>query len=430
MRSCCLLVLLALAAPAATARAQWSAPATVSAPHTFVGPLTLQPGPFAGYPWQDGASDDRRLGASAAGPAGERPAPAGLVGIGRYGATRTIALAQTDIGRGASRRLRVAFGSVTGGFGAARTIATGAIAGRAQLSVAPDGRALAAWIQTRGSTSQVRVAYRPAGGRFGRAATILGTGRPSVVAIGIGAGNDFAMLAVRDGRVVARLRPRLGRWGPLQTLARPDGQTLWDLRVAVDGTGHVQAAWRRRQKRHPDAPPRRALEASSAVRGHGFGGVQTLASDGAGLPVLASTAAGWVLAHPAAAGAGNVARVHVRRNGERFGPRIDASPPTGGLRDVAVAVDAATGTMAAAWVVPTPAGNGGGRGEAAARPLGGPFGAPEAVTPDEAVSEIELTPAAGGGFVAAWVARPQGTGPGIPLSQLRTVVRESTRAAP
>jgi hypothetical protein len=404
------LALLAALTGAAPAAAQWSAPQTISAPHTFVEPLQLHPGPVAAFAWQDGTSYPDGAGASVVTAGGERPAPAGLVASATYRSTGIATLSQVPVDGGRQVRLVARFGT-----GTPQTLATGIVAGRASLSVAPDGRALATWIESRGGRAQVRVAYRPSGRRFGAPSTLIGSGRPTQAVGAAGAGADLAVLALRDGRVVARTRPRGGSWRALQTLARPSGTTRWDLRVAVSDAGNVQAVWRRRQYR----TVRRSLEAASALRGRAFGTVQRLVGDGAGAPVLRWTAAGFVVAHPWSPQTFGVAtpRVHLRAPGHPFADPTDVlAEPVSGLRDVAVTTNA--GRLAVAWVVPTPAGNGGGRGAAALAPYFRPFGPPEPVTPDEQVDEIELAPE-GTGFRAAWTGRPDGP--------RATVVRTATR---
>jgi hypothetical protein len=391
------------------ASAQWSPPRTVSRPHQFIGPLFVAPGPFAAFDWQNGTVANRGLGASAVGPSGEVVAPAGLAGIGRYASTRALALSQQEVSSVPPQQFLISysFGSVDGFGGAPIPLRTAATINEPQLSVAPNGAALAAWIEIHGERDIVRVAYRPAGGRFGRPSTLLGRGQATVVAAAIGADNDLTVVAQRNGKVVARVRPRGGHWGAVQTLATARGGTQWQLATAIDGTGHVQVVWRRDQLGRSGFPAVRSIEAASASRQRAFGSAQTLSGDGAaGAPVLLNSPEGWTVAYPqtpATDANSAVARVQVRRTGQRFGAPVDASPPTAGLHGVSIAADSASGRLLAGWIAPATAS----RGYAAVRPFGGAFGTPEAVTPDEAVQEIGFMAAAtGGSFTAAWVARP------------------------
>jgi hypothetical protein len=162
----------------------------------------------------------------------------------------------------------------------------------------------------------------------------------------------------------------------------------------------------------------RSIAAASASRQRAFGSAQTLSRDGAAdPPVLLNGPEGWTVAYPQTLPTdanSTVARVQVRRNGQRFGPPVDASPPTAGLHDVSIAADNLSGRLLTGWIAPatTPS-----RGYAAVGPFGGAFGTPEPVTPDEAVQEIGFMAApARGGFTAAWVTR---------LSDGNAVVREA-----
>jgi hypothetical protein len=156
------------------------------------------------------------------------------------------------------------------------------------------------------------------------------------------------------------------------------------------------------------------------MRHHGFGSAQTLTGDLAAVaaPVVLDTREGWALGYvraTATASCTPVARVHLRRNGQRFGRAIDASPPTDGLRDLSLAAN--DSSLLAGWLEPTlPSAFG--RGFAARRPFGGAFRDPEQVTPDEGVSDIGFarTPD-GASFTAAWVGRPDGA--------INAVVREA-----
>ena len=402
----------ALVAPG-TASAEWSAPRTVSAPHAAIGSLRVLEGPFAEYDWRDSLSGDAPVRASAAGPRGEVPAPPAVSGLGRYGAARVIALSQRQVSSLPPQRFAVSasFGSITSGFGAPRALAVAPTANSPQLAVAPDGTALAAWIEIHGRRDIVRVAERPAGGRFGRPRTILGRGQSITVAAAIGPGHDLVVLAVRNHKVVARVHPRHGPWGRVQALATARGGTFWQLAAAVDAGGHVQVAWLRDQLGRSGFPRLRAIEAASAGRDRRFGAVQTLTGELAAqaAPVVLGTPGGWALGYVSATSPGSataVARVHLRRNGARFGPAIGVSPPAAGLRDLSLAADGSS--LLAGWLVPTPP-SASGRGLAARMPLGGTFGAAEQVTPDEGVSDIGFAPAPGGtGFTAAWVGRPAG----------------------
>ncbi|HVW18142.1 MAG TPA: hypothetical protein VHB30_07820, partial [Solirubrobacteraceae bacterium] len=97
-------------------------------------------------------------------------------------------------------------------------------------------------------------------------------------------------------------------------------------------------------------------------------------------------------------------------------------------RDVSLACSPA-GDLYASWVEPRPGGDSDGLARGALLPAGAAsFDAPEQITPDENVHEaaVAFDPVLGR-FFAVWTARPDGTGPGVPIAQLRSVVRTARR---
>jgi hypothetical protein len=114
-----------------------------------------------------------------------------------------------------------------------------------------------------------RARHRPRGvsarGRAVQAPVPLsGRGQATVVTAAIGTGSDLAIVAVRNGKLVSRVRARFGHWGPEQTLTTARGGTQWQLTAAIDPTGHVQAAWLRDQLGRSGFPRRRSVEVASA----------------------------------------------------------------------------------------------------------------------------------------------------------------------
>src|SRR3954469_18915767 len=220
---------LGLAVPAAHA-ATWSAPTTLSAPHTFVGPLAVGGGgTVVAWPWQDGVGQNAPGGAAFAGrpPTGvfgpERPAPTGLLDVAAYGSTRTLALAMTIApGSGPTgaqnQRLAYAYGRRDGGFEATRTLHTGPIVYRPQLAVNGVGRALIAWVEVTRTSSGgtrriVRAAERTGSRGFGAPVTLSGQGRADAIAVAVGDRGDEALVVVRQGRLLARVKRTGHGWG-------------------------------------------------------------------------------------------------------------------------------------------------------------------------------------------------------------------------
>jgi hypothetical protein len=450
------LLLLALAALAAAApsagAATWSAPQTVSAPHTFVGPLLTATSPgdtlVAGWPWQDNVGDDAIGGEAAANRAPgqafapEHPAPDGLVGLAPFGRTQTVALAQQGIpGRpgptGAIRyRLNVAFGPLTGGFGAPRTLVTAPVVGQAQIAANSRGTALVAWIEvtkTRsGATRRIVRAIERRNGRFGRPFTLSGKGRADTVAIAVGEGGDQTIAFVRQGDVLARVKRPGHSWGSRQRVARADGGTQWRLLARIDQRGQVRLIWRRHQLRREAVAGRTALEGTAMLVGRGrFLPAQTIVPNGSSMPALVQAEDGWALATTATTTEGPRPVLFRTRGTSTFGGPEFGAPAQGGLRGTDVAVTAGSG-ITLAWVQPLAGQNSDGIVRAATlRTVLGPdatFGPVEDVSPAEAAHEVRLaTDPRYAGPVALWTARPGGTSPATPIAQIKTVVRSAVR---
>jgi hypothetical protein len=452
--------LVPVASPAQAA--PWSAPQTVSAPHTFAGPLATamaQDGTLvAAWPWQDGVDPKGPSGAAAAsrpplpspnaagapatsafGP--ERPAPAGLVDVVAYGHTRTLALSQQELsGRpgatGALRyRLRVAAGTLAGGFGAPRTLVTAPVLGRAQIAADARGSVLICWIEASragGRTRRIVRAIQRRDGRYGAPFTLVGTGRSDIVTAAASSRGDQAIAFVREGRVLARVRRAGHHWGSLFTVARAQGPTKWQLVLGIDERGQVRLVWRRHQLNREGAPGRSALEGTAMLVGRGrFSPAQTIQPDGAGAPALAQTAGGWGVATTLATPDGPRPVLYRTLGAGTFATTgIFAAPAQRGLRGVDVTFSAVAGTTIA-WIQPIDGQGGDGQVRAASLPSAIPnpaFGPVENAGPAESAHEVRLAPDPRAAQpVAVWTARPSGSGPGIPTTQVETVVRSAVR---
>src|SRR4051812_48351019 len=167
------------------AAASWSSPQTVSAPHTFVGPLLAgadqRGGALAAWSWQDGVGDNAPTGAAQVTVTGsavsaEQKAPTGIVAVAGYGDGRSVELASRQLNPSGTRwRLTVKDGATT------TRLATGFILFRPQLAVAPDGTTLVAWVELHGQRRVVRAAMRSGTGRFGTPVSVVSTGRTTLV---------------------------------------------------------------------------------------------------------------------------------------------------------------------------------------------------------------------------------------------------------
>jgi hypothetical protein len=436
-----LTVLTALAlAPAAVHAAAWRAPQTLSAPHTFVGPLSVASqaigSTVAGWSWQDNVGDDALGGSATATRAlgavafdAERPTVDGLVRIAPYAQAQTVALGMQAVpgarGPGGAIRYRLR-ASVSGG--TARTLAVAPI--RGQPVLAGTGTLVAYVETTRTASGAIRRIVRTIDRRnraWTSPSTISGRGRADAIAADASANGDAAVVFVRDGKLLARLR-RVGRgWGAIQQLATSSGATTWRLAAFLDRTGRLRVVWRR----HPYRG-RTELKTAIVPRGRNtFTAPQTLVADGASASfAVASTSTGWVVTDVESAPGGPQVVVHRTANlaGAPW-TSLSVTPAQPGLRGADV-IGNINGTVTVAWVQPLAGQDGDGIIRSAtldASPQAAALGPVEDVSPPEAAHEVRL--AENGGLVTAfWTARPGGTGPSIPLGQIRTVVRAATRA--
>ena len=406
------------------AAAAWSSPQTISAPHNFAGPLYASSG-LAAWNWQDGVGQNAKTGAGLVTVTGgavsaEQRALDGLVAAQPYGDGRFVELANKQVDtRGRRWQVSVRDGATT------TRLATAFVLFRPQLSVAPDGSAIAAWVELHGRRQIVRASTRNGPGRFSKPFTLSGRGQTTVLAYAAGPNGSFLVAFVRNGKLLARLHRANGRWGSAHLLQRAQGKTHWQLTAAMRGTGTGDLVWVRHRFTSPGHPGVRELFAV-ALR-HAFSKVQQLERDNAsGVGLFAGV--NWpYLAYQSGPNSGAVARMRVPDGSGHYGAPIDAAPPQGGLRSVSLAVDR-QGGLVLGWVIPNPSGDGGGIGYAAATgPSGSTFGPREQVTPNEATFDMRLVRESDG-VRAFWTARPEGTGPSVPVSQVKTVVRTALRS--
>jgi hypothetical protein len=446
MRRFLVLTAVALTLTGSASAATWSPPVTVSQPHTFVDTAlklgtTFDGSTVAAWTWQDSVGDDARGGeaTSVRAPGGafvpERVAPDGVVSVTGYARTQTLALASQglpsrDPGTGVFRsRVNVAFESAaTGGFGAVRTLATAPLYLQ-PAAAAGTSRAVVAWIEFRklsggGVRRIVRAADR-ADGRWGAPAVLSGTGRANALAVAMNARGDEVVVFARGTTLYARVRRVGHHWGSLQPLARAassGSSTQWQIVAGVDDRGQVRVVWRRHQ-----LGARTSLESAAMLVGRGtFTAAQTLTADGTTPPRLARSPQGWLVADVETTPDGPRPALHRTSGGSAFLPVEYAGPAAGGTRGADV-VWSSVGGITVAWVVPLPGGDSDGIARAASL-TNGAFGPVEDVTPAENVHEVRLAadPRAGQP-VAVWSARPDGTGPGVPIASLRSLVRSSVR---
>jgi len=238
---------------AAPAAAEWTAPLTVSHPHTAAWVnrpvFTSNGATVVSWRWQDGLGNGSTVGSSmATSPAAEAPfetqraLPAGtLAGPQAYAAARLVVATQT--GTGSTATLSVRFGDVKGRFGLPRRIARAQNLRGAQLDVNARGDAVLGWWVDDGvKNDRVYVSLRPHGGSFGPAMR-LAVGRIRGLAVAIGARGD--VLAAWDALGVVRTRFK-GRsvrtFGAVDEL-RSHPAFNAALQTAVTPAGRAWVAW-------------------------------------------------------------------------------------------------------------------------------------------------------------------------------------------
>ena len=408
------------------AAAAWSAPQTVSAPHTFAGPLYASSG-LAAWNWQDGVGQHAPTGASQVRVTGgevsaEQRAPDGLVAAQTYGNGGTLELANKELdNRGRRWRLTVTDGATR------KTLATAFILFRPQLSVAPDGSAVVAWVELHGSRHVVRVATRSGTGPFSRPTALVARGQTTLVTTAISRRGDVLVACVRGRKVLVRLRRPGHSWRAPDVMSSARVRTTWQLAAGFDERARAVLVWRRHRFSSPGHPGVTALdEATAGPAATRWSTRQSLEADGARDPELGPALPhGLVLSYIHGPNSQAAPRVRTSADNGRFGPAQDAAAPQGGVRSVSAVFDPSAG-LVVGWVIPNPSGDGGGIGYAAAQ-AGGTFGPREQATPNEATFDMRLVrePA---GVRAFWTARPEGTGPSIPVSQIHTVVRTAVRS--
>jgi hypothetical protein len=440
-------------APSAASAATWTAPQTVSAPHTFAGPLitttTFDGSLVAAWPWQDNVGNDAIGGdATASRPSAPTPtptsfgpeheAPDGVVALAPFARTQALALAAQGLpGRSGPTgailyRLDVAFGPASGGFGTKRTLATVPLISTPRLA-AGGSTALVTWIEvSKTSSGAIRRVVRAVdrrNGAWGKAYTLSGRGRADLISAAANAGGDQVVAFVSQGDVLVRVRRHGHGWGSIRRLARADGATQWQLATAINARGQVRVVWRRHQLRREGVAGRTALESSALLLGRStFTAAQTLVADGASSFRLAEIPDGWAVADVETTAGGPQPTLHRTAGGSRFLPGLPAAQPQGGIRGADVAFSP-VGALIVAWVQPLPGQDGDGIARAAALSPGATaFGPVEDVSPPEAVHEVRLVADGRAGQpVAVWTARPFGTGPSIPIAQIKTFVRSAIR---
>lgn len=425
---------LLVTASSASAALPWSVPQNVSSPALQIDAphVVFDRAGRAYATWSPSGGTRlavREPGALAFGP--ERSSPTFLTPLLPYGVNRVIGLDQRAGKRPDVISLRARLSSPDGSFSRPDTISTYGVAGGLP-SLAVHDLALAAWTQAGPHGRRVvRAAIRRSGHRFGRPVTLRGRGRARNVVAAVGQGVMFVAWE-RAGVVEARVR-KVGRgWGPVRRIG-PAAKGSNTFRAAFNGRrGYL--AWLAESAE--SGVLRMAVLPTGGTRFRAFQTVDTIDRDPSiephGPKIVPIPEQEALLAWTDWDGTAWRVRAAVTGPGARLGAPFDASPAgeqavLGAADSASVGTPVPAGTVMVIWSRLDAVGEVGDHVRAALRPPGGSFGAPEDVSdldrarvPDVAFDLV------GHRWTAVWSQRI-GPDQGVPLNQITTFLRSSTR---
>jgi len=443
-------LLFAAVAPASPSHAAaWSAPTTLSSPALFVDSPFIGFGTsgegLATWSYTIGIGPGSIFGLRAAPRAAtgrfgaERELPAEVARHALFGRERVVAVSQRD--HGERRALRVAFGSASGGIGAARTIdrftSVPGYGNRPELAAGDRGDVAVAYLQrVRGGRRAVTLAERRPGGRFAAPRIVAGRGRGAfAVTVAIGARGDLVVAWQRGRRVEARVRRPGGRLGPVQRLGPAVAQDT-RLHAAVARSGAVWVAWDAQMTTEGgDNGPLTIRVAMRPAGKRAFRPARVLerdegrASDESRVDLALDPAGAAFVAWSGSDGAHARARLATLAADGRTASIRTLSLPgyDAAVRDVATG--RRPGEALVVWARLDAV------GELGTQVLAGPIAADGAYGGEEAVSDADRArlPAAAfdpvtGAPTVVWSQRIGPDGPGVPIAQVRTVLRAATRS--
>ncbi len=438
------IVLLVAFAGVAAAAPPWSPPESVSSPSLFVDSpdvvVAADGRAIATWRWsgakppQGEAPVGTRLAVREPGAldfAPERSAPNFVTPLVAYGLDRLVGL---DLRRRSQNRvsLRARFGDTRGSFGAPRTISTYSDPGFPPSLAGPNG-SLVAWIAKSSRGRRIVRAALKSRGRFRHPVTLRGRGRANDVVAGQALGVMFVAWE-RAGVVEARLRLEGRRWGPVQQLGR--AQPFATTFAVTEAGGRTYVAWLAESTE--SAVVRVAVLPVGSRRFRTAQTIDTIAHTAPAerhslglVPILGRDAliawSDWDGTH------WRVTAAMTAAASPTFSDALAVSPAgqSSVLGDAAAAplgTPVPGGTVMLVWSHLDAVGELGDRVQAAIRPPNGPFGAPE----DVSDLDRARVPAVAFDFNArrwttVWSQRIGADGPGVPLNQITTFARASTR---
>jgi hypothetical protein len=371
----------------------------------------------------------------------ERSAPRFVTPLITYGLDRVVGL---DLRRRSAGRvsLRARFGNSSGTFGTPRTISTYTDAGGPPSLAGPNG-SLAAWIAKGPRGRRIVRAAIKSSGRFRRPVTLRGTGRANEVVAGTALGVMFVAWE-RAGTVEARVRLAGRGWSRVQRLGDAEPSATTFAAVGSGRRGYV--AWLAQGAE--SAFVRAAILPVARTRFRKAGTLPQACdqtgcrndirheppAEGHALRLVPIPDRDALLAWSDWDGVQWRVKAAMTTGLERTDFVSFAASPFGQssvLGDAAVAqpgTPVPAGTVMLAWSKLDAVGELGDRVQTAIRPPEGSFGPPEDVSEfDRARLPAVAFDPKSVRWTTVWSQRIGPDGPGVPLSQITTFARASTR---
>jgi hypothetical protein len=315
---------------------------------------------------------------------------------------------------GTNDRLQAAFRPAGGSFGPAQTISAGDAAFK-RLAVNTQGNALVVWDGFDGTNPRVQAAFRPTGGSFGPpqniSAALQGPVAPEVAIDQ--QGNALAIWTRSDGtnhRIQAAFRPVGGSFSPAQTISDP-GQNAFSGKVAFDAQGNALAIWTRSDGTHL------RIQAAFRPAGGSFGAPQTISPAGGSASqfteISVDAQGNALVVWDRSDGTHLRIQAAFRPAGGSFGAPQTISPNGQNASSRKLVMFDGLGNALVVW---GESGGTDGRIHAAFRPAGGSFGPPQSISdPGQNAFLSQLVVDAQGNALAVWE-RFDGTNPRVQVA--------------
>jgi hypothetical protein len=241
-------------APTTASGASWSAPVNVSGPtesvaNPFIGFDDTGAG-FAAWRWLQGTGPGVQSGvriASQTDPGSftpEQAVPAPLSVPKVYGRGQVFWRGEEGIVRRRRQltRIKVAFGRTNGHVGKPRTVATDRVFRIPDADVNQAGQIALAFVRTRHVHNREAMLLISHGRRLGRSRIVSRRSGVNGVTVAVGPRGDIVVAWERDGRIEARIRRPGHRLGNVLSVGR-GARLETRLRAAVAASGRVWIAW-------------------------------------------------------------------------------------------------------------------------------------------------------------------------------------------